>query len=298
MRLAIFSDIHSNNVALRTCIDEIKEMNIDGICLLGDYVSDCPDPQATLKLIKELKKNYKTWVIKGNREQYFIDHNDGFSDGWAYTSYKGSLLYTYENLTKEDIEFFRNLPNSLTVHIPDTEPLLLAHGSPSSLKELLHDGGENTKCHMKEMDTNYLLAGHTHVQTFYKYQKKVLINPGSVGVAIGERATAHYCILEWKDEGWKPTFKSVFYDYNKICESFHRSSLIKKAGVWPYCIMKSIDTGTNHGPLCAKRAFDIATNEGITIPSTGIPEKYWEIAAKEMNIINSNSYSSHCENSQ
>ena len=50
---------------------------------------------------------------------------------------------------------------------------------------------------MLEMQENYILSGHTHVQTYYRYKNKVLINPGSVGLAIGERATAHYAILEW-----------------------------------------------------------------------------------------------------
>lgn len=285
MKIAVLSDIHSNNIALKACIDEIDKLNIDGICLLGDYVSDCPNPQATLKMLKELSLKYKTWIIKGNREQYFVDHQDGKKDDWAYTSYKGSLLYTYENLTNEDIEFFRRLPSSLIVNIPDMESILLVHGSPKSLKELMNEDQENTKKHMVEMPTKYILCGHTHKQFSYKYQGKILINPGSVGVAIGRRANAHFCILEWKENGWRHEFKSIPYDFEKLCEYFKNSSLPSKSGVWSECIIKSIDAGINLGPLCAKEAYDIAMKEGITLTGTSVPDKYWKIAARKLNII-------------
>lgn len=285
MKLAVLSDIHSNNIALQACIDKIETIKVDGICLLGDYVSDCPNPQATLDLIKELKNHYKVWMIKGNREQYFIDHEDQADDGWGYTSYQGSLLYTYENLRKEDLEFFRSLPDNLIVKIPETESLFLTHGSPNYIKELLYKDGKNTKEVLDRIPTNYLLSGHTHIQTIYKYKKKLLINPGSVGVAIGDKETAHYCILEWNKGEWHAKLKGVSYDINKLSKSFYNSSLMEKGGVWPKCIIKSVKEGVNYGPLCARAARDYAIKDGVAIKKRPVSEKYWKLAAKDFGVL-------------
>ena len=106
MKLAILSDIHGNYVAFKACIDYIAQNDFDGVVLLGDYITDCPYPQKTIKLLKQVMKKYKTWAIRGNREQYMIDYHNKDITGLCYGSQTGSLLYTYENLTSADVDFF------------------------------------------------------------------------------------------------------------------------------------------------------------------------------------------------
>lgn len=59
---------------------------------------------------------YKTWAIRGNREQYMIDYRNKVT-GLCYGSQTGSLLYTYKNLTSADIVFFCELPITQTIEI-------------------------------------------------------------------------------------------------------------------------------------------------------------------------------------
>lgn len=285
MRIAVFSDIHSNNIAFEACIEYIKKIHIDGIIMLGDYVSDCPNPQKTLSQIKNLCQTYQTWLIRGNREEYFIDYHDGNTGKWKYSSYKGSLLYTYELLTSEDIEFFRNMPNTTVLSLPGTDSITLAHGSPSSARELLDMEKDNTKECLKYLKTRYLLCGHTHRQGAYEYKDKLLINPGSVGVAIGESATAHFALLEWHNHKWNYEFKSIPYDVRKLKMQFDQSTLMSKANIWPRCILKSVESGINYGPICAKAAYDMAIAHHETIHDYIVPEVYWEQAALDLDII-------------
>lgn len=284
MKLAVLGDIHSNNIAFEACIEDIEKSNVDGICLIGDYISDCPKPQITIDLINDLQKKYKMWMIRGNREEYFIRHDDGIDDGWDYSSYQGSLLYTYEELTPKGMDFIRGIPTKCTVDIPGTDPLLLVHGSQRSIKELLFADKDNTKECLDEMEEVYLLSGHTHHRTYYEYNGKYLINPGSVGVAIGEKAKAHYCMLEWNGSKWDVDFRSIPYDIEKLRDAFENSSLVEKGGVWPICIMKSVEEGINWGPLCSKRAYDLAVEEGIEVKNRNVPDKFWLLAAKELGI--------------
>ena len=59
---------------------------------------------------------------------------------------------------------------------------------------------------------------------------------------------------------------------------------MEKALWWPKCILKSMETGINMGPLCAKRAFDLANSDKIEIVNGTVPEKYWGIAANQLKI--------------
>lgn len=285
MKLAVLSDIHSNYIALEACIDFLEHHKVNQILFLGDSISDCPKPQITLNLLRELDSRYPTFHIRGNREEYFIDHEDGLSDDWSYSSYKGSLLYTYEHLKHEDITEFRRRPNHTVLKFDGMADIQLVHGSPHSSRELLKYEGKNTKTYLKQMPTDYLLSGHTHRQFTYCYRGKTLINPGSVGVAIGMPKAAHFAVLEWKHKEWQSSLITVPFDYEKVKKFFYESSLMEKARIWPLCILKSMETGVNMGPLCAKTAYDMAVAAKDKMEYGTVPEKYWERAAKRLEVI-------------
>lgn len=285
MKIVALSDIHSNSIALTACLEEIKSMDIEGIVFLGDYVSDCPNPGATLTILSEVQRKYQTWFIRGNREEYFLDYQAGKFDDWSYTSYKGSLLYTYEHLKKKDLEWFKSLPNTRVIKLPGTKPITIAHGSPSCTRELLDAKMENTKESLRKCETEYLLCGHTHRQFIYRHEGKTLFNPGSVGVAIGVKKQAHYMVLTWENEEWIGEKRNVPYSFEELKKGFAKSNLMEKGKVWPKAILKSIETGINYGPLCAKRAYDLAVQHGEKIRDRIVPEKYWIMAAKEYHVI-------------
>lgn len=280
MRIAVFSDIHSNYVALDACIDYIRQHKVEQIIFLGDNISDCPTPQLTLSRIRELNQDYKTIHVRGNREEYFIDYEDGKSNDWTYSSYKGSLLYTYEQLKHEDIGKFRQMENHKVIQFEGMDGLKLVHGSPHSSRELLHAGGDNTNTYLQQMPVNVMLSGHTHRQFTYRYKDKLLVNPGSIGVAIGKPRSANFAMLEWKKDGWNVELVTIPFDYEKLKKHFLSSSLMEKAMWWPRCILQSMETGVNVGPLCAKKAFDLAKADEIEIVDGTIPEKYWDRAAE------------------
>lgn len=284
MRIAVFSDIHSNYIALEACMEYIRKHKVEKILFLGDNISDCPSPQITIDFIRTLNREYETIHVRGNREEYFIDHEDGKSDDWTYSSYKGSLLYTYEHLNQSDITEFRQMENHRVVAFPDMDAIELVHGSPHSSRELLRPGGNNTNTYLQQMPAKLMLSGHTHHQFTYRYKDKLLVNPGSIGVAIGKPKTANFCMLEWKKDGWKVELVTIPFDYHKLRQHFLKSSLMEKAKWWPKCILKSMETGVNVGPLCAKKAFDLASQDNIEIVNGTIPEKYWDRAAEVLGV--------------
>jgi len=64
MKIAILSDIHGNDTALKAVLMEIDKLGVDKILFLGDYVGYYYTPDIIFDLIKDYDKE----LIKGNHE--------------------------------------------------------------------------------------------------------------------------------------------------------------------------------------------------------------------------------------
>ncbi len=244
LKIAVLSDIHSNHAALEACYNYIDQQDVDGIFYLGDYVTDCPYPQKTMALINEYKRKYRSWFIKGNREDYLLTLHYNPDDELRYSQYSGTLFYTYENLSKSDLEFFESCDILLKVEIPGYAPLTLCHGSPASAREMLLPGSENTDSYLEKLDTDYLICGHTHHQCKYIKHGKMLVNPGTVGLPLNNQPKPQFAILHSVDSGWEPELISIDYDIDKILRDFEPSGIYEKAEMWSKAIYRQLETGT------------------------------------------------------
>ena len=69
MRVALLSDIHGNDVALRTVLADIHRQGVDQIVCLGDVATLGPTPQRTVELLVELNCP----CIMGNHDAFLLD---------------------------------------------------------------------------------------------------------------------------------------------------------------------------------------------------------------------------------
>ncbi|MBQ7678522.1 MAG: metallophosphoesterase family protein [Butyrivibrio sp.] len=206
--IAVLSDIHANHTAFQTCVDYCMAKGITNFILLGDYVSDCPNPQKTMELIHTLRDYFQTWMVRGNREEYLLSFRAGGEKGWKPGSGSGSLLYTYENLTDRDFKLFASLPIYAIWKEKGCTPFEYCHGSPDNVSGQLFRDKRNTKRTLAALKTDYLLHGHNHTQDSYSYRGKRSINPGSVGIPWSHGGKTQFAILhsggrddtEWEEE--------------------------------------------------------------------------------------------------
>lgn len=284
MNLAIISDIHSNYVALETCLEYLKERAIDEVIFLGDYVSDCPYPQKTLALIDIIKKTYRCRFIRGNREDYQINHHDNHNDSWKVSTNSGSLLYTYQNLTSENLEFFRSCDITDTIKLSGYPSITICHGSPLYNHELLHRASELADKYLKSLKTDILICGHTHIQDKYTAYSKTLINPGSVGIPIGSNGKAQFAILHGVDGRWEEEFLSLDYDIEKLIDSFETSGFTKATKVYAKIMSKELRTGHNYLLDCLSLIRKRTSENGEILDPMDIPEKYFEEAVEQLGL--------------
>lgn len=293
MKLAVMGDIHSNHIALETCIKHALDREVDEFLFLGDYISDCPYPDRTMKIIYEINNKYRCYFIRGNREDYMINHKKNPKERWKYNSCSGNLLYTYDNLTKQDFEFFENIDIKGIYKKEGYAPFRYCHGSLTSSNELLLPENENMEFIMKNLDVDLLISGHTHIQESRMYGNKKLIHPGSIGVPWYHGGKSQYMILHSVDKrkcvelnnekniGWEEEFFQLDYDVNAVKKEFETCGLLQKAPYWAKLVMYDLETGDDLSVPCLQLAFKLCREEQGTVSWPDVPEKYWEMAFAE-----------------
>lgn len=284
MKIAVIGDIHSNHIALEACIKHALERDVDEFLFLGDYISDCPYPQKTMQIIYDMNKKYKCSFIRGNREDYMLNHRKNPNERWTYSSASGNLLYTYENLAEKDFEFYKKLDIQGIYQKEGYPAFRYCHGSLTSSTELLLPENENMESIMENLDVDLLIGGHVHIQEAKTFGNKKLIHPGSVGIPWYHEGKTQYMILHGTNKGWGEEFFQLEYDVNAVKEEFKISRLIDKSFCWARLNMHALDTGDDYTTPCLQLAMKLCKESEGNVNWPDIPEKYWEMAAETFGI--------------
>lgn len=279
MKIAAFGDIHSNHIALRACLDAVEKIGVDGIVLLGDYVSDCACPQKTMALLREIAERFPCRIIRGNREEYMIDHADG-KNVWQNNSQSGSLLYTYENLTVEDIEWFRSLPIAMKVEMDGAPDFEICHGAQWQTRVMLLPGTEYVDEMLSRMETDMMLCAHTHEAFIIEKDGKTIVNGGSLGLPCSGDNAAAFAMIELVDGRWMPRLVRVAYDVDAVVHEFHESGFMERGHVWARAMAKTICTGRDFTMECIGLVERYSKDEGLPFHA----EALWQRAAAELGI--------------
>ena len=76
MRIAVFSDIHGNLIALQTLLGHLQSESVDAIYCLGDLFSPYPG----LNEIWDLINTYQVQCVLGNTEAALVAYGQGIQD--------------------------------------------------------------------------------------------------------------------------------------------------------------------------------------------------------------------------
>lgn len=221
MRIAIISDIHSNLEALTRALEIINSKNIGEIVCLGDIIGYGANPNECLSLIRKTTEH----VTLGNHDEAV------FHSAMAYNfnrHARSAVLWTSREITKEGIDYLRNLP--VTLELGDA---LFTHASPRSPREWNYiltrsDAEEN----MKHFSQSICFVGHSHVPGIFCENNEILkvargrkyiVNVGSIGQPRDHDRRLSFGIF---DTG-SFTYENVRaeYDVNKASEKILNAGL-------------------------------------------------------------------------
>lgn len=195
-RLALFSDVHGNRLALEAVIADIRASGISRVYCLGDLVGYGPDPNGVIDLLRD----HNIPSLLGNYDEG-VGWETGdcgcfYPDEQAKDIGKASYAFTVAAVTAGHKAYLRGLPRQLHVGLADKQ-VHLVHGSPRRINEyLLRDRDERTYLRLAAAETDDVLAfGHTHDPWFRVYAGKMFVNAGSAGRPKDGDTRAAYVVL-------------------------------------------------------------------------------------------------------
>ena len=265
MKFAILSDIHGNIYALKEAVKNIEKENIDSIILCGDYITDIPRTNEVIDFRKEIMSKYKTYIIKGNREEKVLNYAD---EPKEISLNNENILYTYEDLTKENLEFIKSLPESCMININGMAKIYVSH---------IRDYNNGNDC-------KYKIFGHSHRQHIFSRDGIKYINPGSIGLPTDGDPRLKYCILTIEKEIEKIDLVSIPYDYSKAINDVENAKISKSGIRWGLAIKKLIESGLDYPRWYLDEAIRIAKEYGIGDKKENLPIELWAEARKSLNI--------------
>ena len=226
MRLAIFSDVHSNLLALIAVLADIDAAGVDDRYCLGDLVGYAPWPNETLELLQR----EDIPVVMGN-----YDDGTGYDRGECGCAYNNpteealgeeSFAWTKAHTSEANKAYLRGLnPEIRFEH--DGRRFLLVHGSPRKINEyLFEDKPDSTFARIAAgADADVIVCGHTHKPYTKQVGETLFINVGSAGKPKDGDPRACWALVETSPDGVNLEFHRVEYDVDTVAEAIRDSAL-------------------------------------------------------------------------
>jgi diadenosine tetraphosphatase ApaH/serine/threonine PP2A family protein phosphatase len=188
MRLAVFSDIHANPLALQACLDKAEELGATQHALLGDLVGYGPDPSAVVTMVQSLQEQ-GAWVLRGNH-----DTLAAAPPAEAKTHDEHGAQWTHNMLDAAQHAYLAGLPLE-----HQEGRVYLVHASadaPERWRYVTNPvvAGDSLNAAAKRPEVRWVLGGHVHMQALY-YRgvgSSLMLFEPTPGVAIPVPAHRHW----------------------------------------------------------------------------------------------------------
>jgi putative phosphoesterase len=188
-RVAVLSDIHGVLPSLEAVLAEPDVEAADQIVLTGDIAAG-PQPVETLDLLTSLGERV-VWV-RGNADRELVHVASGGKSGYQISDWAG------RQLRPDQVDLLAALPHPVTLEIRGFGPVLFCHGSPRSDDEvaLVDSSIDRWLEVLAEVDeaVRTVVCGHTHMPFQRLVDRRLVANPGSVGMPYG-RPGPHWALL-------------------------------------------------------------------------------------------------------
>lgn len=226
MRLAIFSDVHSNLPALTEVLADITAAGVDDRYCLGDLVGYAPWPNETLELLQR----EDVPIVMGNyddgtghdRDECGCAYNNPIEEALGDESFAWTKVHTSD----PNKAYLRSL-NAQIRFEEDGQRFVLVHGSPRRMNEyLFEDKPDSTFARIAAgADADVIVCGHTHKPYTKRIGDTLFINVGSAGKPKDGDPRACWALVEISVDGVKVEFRRVAYDVEQVVQAILDSEL-------------------------------------------------------------------------
>jgi putative phosphoesterase len=167
VRIGVVSDIHCNIRGLRTALTAMGP--IDQLLCLGDSIYEYRFSNEVVALLRELGAH----VVQGNHEEIFFGP-------------LGERARSQPWIDPSLMRWLAERPKQIKLTLAG-KTILLVHSTPWSPRGTYVYPGSPLLRRFGEVDADFVLYGHTHMQLAERVGRPLVINPGSAGEARDSR---------------------------------------------------------------------------------------------------------------
>lgn len=192
MRIAVFSDIHGNLVALQTLLGHIKSESVDAIYCLGDLFSPFPGANEIWNLIE----TYQVQCVLGNTETSLLAHYQGIqnfeSDETRYRPFIKNAQEAAPLLPR-----LQTIPAFRVVNLGKVTGIHFCHYSPDVVFRVLNPSSKlSLKEYVSQLAEPIVITGHLHSFAAREIGGKQVYTIGSAGLPLKGTHQLEYSIIE------------------------------------------------------------------------------------------------------
>lgn len=233
MRIAVFSDIHGNDIAFKAVEADLRKQGGDQFVCLGDAIQGGPQPAAVVHRLRALNCP----VVMGNADAWMLTGVETADEGIPPERKKKMeeiRQWSLSQLHKADRVFVAGFQPGVTLALDENLSLLCFHGSPTSFDELILPAAphEDFEKFLGAYADRILTGGHTHAQQIRRNGNLFFFNPGSVGLAYNHHQPegqfhadpwAEYAILSVENGQTSLEFRRVPFDAQDLIRIYAES---------------------------------------------------------------------------
>lgn len=234
MKVAIFSDVHGNDLALDAVLADIARHEVDAFWVIGDLVALGPAPVAAARRLQALPN---ATFVRGNTDRYtFAGERPGgaanldalradFEALTRYVEFTSSFPWARGALTEAGLfDWLAAIPLEERVVLPDGTRVLLVHAAPGTddgpgIRATQTDD-ELTAIFGDDLAADLVIVGHTHIPLDRVVNGVTLHNLGSVSLPTPDDARAEWTLLTADDSGHTLERQFVAYDVAAVQAAF------------------------------------------------------------------------------
>ncbi len=245
VKLAFIGGVYNNYIALEAAIKDAKKNGVDDIYCLGDLGAFGPHPDRVFPLI--YKNNIK--VVQGNYDNSvgngLNDCQCGYTDPRDNYFAKLSYHYTFENTSKENKKWLKDLPKEIRLNIYDKN-ILLCHGSPRRTNEFFWESTTSThflKKLLNDFNSDIIVGTHTGIHWKRIIEDKMFVNVGVIGRPENNGNTkVGYTLIEFKKNKINVEYIPFEYNHIRLAQEMRDEKLPKPfietilTGWWTTCL--------------------------------------------------------------
>jgi putative phosphoesterase len=223
-KIALLSDVHGNLPALEAVLADAARNDAGAVWNLGDFLGYAPFPNEVIEALRAAQAsnivgNYDLKVLAFARKK----------EKWKRKKAREKYIafeWNHKHLSDDSRGFLASLPEQRKLEAGGLTALLV-HGSPASLKELLHTNTPRRRFQeLAEMaGVDVVVCGHSHEAFVRRESGTWFVNPGSVGRPEGGDWRASYALLEFADGDLRVGHRRVAYDIERVAQAVHAAGL-------------------------------------------------------------------------